>query len=138
MPNRRRRRRVMMPPPMEGFKPFGVPMKDLEPVVLLYEEYEAIRLSDYENLNQEEAAERMEVSRPTFTRIYDRARKNVARAFVEGKAIFIQGGTYVTDDYWFRCQDCNEVMITLKPIRTCRKCSSDNLRQLNRQDHENE
>jgi len=52
MPNRRRHRRVTMPPPMEGFKPFGIPMRELEPVVLLYEEFEAIRLADYENLTQ--------------------------------------------------------------------------------------
>ncbi len=102
MPNRRRSRKVTMPPLMEGFKPFGIPMKDLEPVVLLFEEYEALRLADYENLTQEEAAVRMNVSRPTFTRIYDKARKNIARAFIEGKAILIQGRTYITDDYWYR------------------------------------
>ena len=44
-----------MPPPMEGFKPFGVPMRELESVVLLFEEFEAIRLADYEKLTQEEA-----------------------------------------------------------------------------------
>jgi predicted DNA-binding protein (UPF0251 family) len=38
MPNRRRSRKVTMPPLMEGFKPFGIPMRDLEPVVLLFEE----------------------------------------------------------------------------------------------------
>ncbi|MBN2349178.1 MAG: DUF134 domain-containing protein [Bacteroidales bacterium] len=131
MPNRRRHRRIKMPPLMEGFKPFGIPMHNLEPVVLLYEEYEAIRLADYENLTQEEAAIRMDISRPTFTRLYDKARKNIAKAFIEGKAILIQGGTYITDDYWFRCFDCNEVMITIKPVKQCRKCYSENIKQLN-------
>lgn len=121
----------MMPPPMEGFKPFGVPMRDLEPVVLLYEEFESVRLNDYENLTQEEAAARMNISRPTFTRIYEKARKNIAKAFVEGKAILIQGGNYITDDYWFRCHRCNEVMITMKPLKQCRKCNSDDIIQLN-------
>lgn len=116
---------------MEGFKPFGVPLKNLEPSILLVEEYEAIRLVDYENLIQEEAAERMGISRPTFTRIYDRARKTIAAAFVEGKAILIQGGNYSTDDYWFRCNNCKEVMITLKPINNCRRCHSDNIISLN-------
>jgi len=133
MPNRRRNRRVTMPPPMEGFKPFGIPMRELEPVVLLYEEFEAIRLADYENLTQEEAAKKMNISRPTFTRLYDKARKNIARAFVEGKAIFIQGGTYITDDYWYRCYDCHETMISMKPAKQCRKCDSDNIIQLNKQ-----
>jgi predicted DNA-binding protein (UPF0251 family) len=131
MPNRRRYRRIAMPPPMEGFKPFGVPMRKLEPVVLLYEEYEAIRLADYEKLTQEKAAQKMNISRPTFTRLYDKARKNIAKAFVEGKAIFIQGGNYVTDDYWYRCYNCHETMITMKPAKHCRICNSDNIVQLN-------
>jgi uncharacterized protein len=133
MPNRRRYRKVTMPPPMEGFKPFGIPMRELEPIVLLYEEFEAIRLADYENLTQEEAAAKMNISRPTFTRLYDKARKNIARAFVEGKAIFIQGGTYITDDYWYRCYDCHETMISMKPAKHCRKCDSDNIILLNNQ-----
>lgn len=133
MPNRRRYRRITMPPPMEGFKPFGVPMRELEHVVLLFEEFEAIRLADYENLTQEEAAVKMNISRPTFTRLYDKARKNIARAFVEGKAIFIQGGNYVTDDYWYRCFDCHETMITMKPANHCRTCDSENIIALNDQ-----
>ena len=82
-----------MPPMMEGFKPFGTPMRKLESVVLFSEEYEALRLSDYENLTQEEAAMRMGISRLTFTRLCDRARKNKAKVFVEGKTILIQRGT---------------------------------------------
>ena len=132
MPNRRRFRRIMMPPRMEGFKPFGIPMRNLKSVVLLFEEFEAIRLTDYENLTQAQAARRMNISRPTFTRIYEKARKNIAEAFIEGKAILIQGGHYITDDFWYRCIDCNEVMITLKPITHCRKCDSDNIIQLNK------
>ncbi len=131
MPNKKRQRKVSIPPPMEGFRPFGVPTKELDPVVLLIEEYEAIRLTDYENLTQEEAAEKMNISRPTFTRLYDKARKNIAKAMVEGKAILIQGGSFVTDDYWYKCRDCNEVMIAMKPIERCRKCDSENISQLN-------
>lgn len=127
-----------MPPTMEGFKPFGIPMRELEPVVLLLEEYEAIRLADYENLTQEEAAHKMEISRPTFTRVYDKARKNIAKAFIEGKAIIIQGGTFVTDDFWYRCYNCHETMITMKPAKTCRKCASDNITQLNNQGKDEE
>jgi len=122
-----------MPPPMEGFKPFGAPMRELEPVILLYEEYEAIRLADYENLRQEEASKKMNISRPTFTRLYDKARKNIAKAFIESKAIFIQGGTYVTDDYWYRCYSCHETMVSMKPAKNCRKCDSDDIIQLNDQ-----
>jgi len=131
MPNRTRNRKIAMPPPMEGYKPFGIPMRDLESVVLLFEEFEAIRLSDYENLTQEEAAEKMNISRPTFTRLYDKARKKIAKAFVEGKAILFHGGNYITDDYWYRCQKCNEIMVTMKPVEHCRKCDSDDIKPLN-------
>jgi len=120
-----------MPPRMEGFKPFGIPMRQLESVVLLYEEFEAIRLADYENLTQEEAAKRMNISRPTFTRLYDKARKSVANAFVEGKAIIISGGTFTTEDYWYKCRNCNETMVTLKPEKHCKNCDSDDLQALN-------
>lgn len=118
---------------MEGFKPFGIPLRELESVILLFEEFEAIRLTDYENLTQEEAAEKMNISRPTFTRLYDKARKSIAKAFVEGKAIVINGGNYITDDYWYKCKDCNETMITMKPADHCRTCDSDNITQLNPQ-----
>lgn len=130
MPNKKRIKKVFTPPPMEGFRPFGAPDKDVDPVVLQIEEYEAIRLIDYENLTQEEAAEKMNISRPTFTRLYTLARKNIARAFVDSKSIHIQGGSYETDDYWFKCEDCSEVMITLKPIIQCRKCDSARIIQL--------
>lgn len=131
MPNRKRDRRITMPPPMEGFQPFGIPIGEIESVVLLFEEFEAIRLADYENLTQEEAAKIMNISRPTFTRLYEKARKCVAKAFVEGKSISIEGGNYITENYWYRCQTCNETMITLKPVKQCRKCDSDDILPLN-------
>jgi predicted DNA-binding protein (UPF0251 family) len=131
MPNRRRHRKLTNPPRMEGYKPFGIPMRKLESVILLYEEFEALRLADYENLLHAEAAQRMNISRPTFTRLYDKARKNVARAFVEGKAIVIQGGTFVADDYWYKCGECHETMVTDHPVGHCPECDSDNLTTLN-------
>jgi len=117
---------------MEGFKPFGIPMSDLEPVVLLFEEYEAMRLTDYEGLTQEQSAERMNVSRPTFTRIYEKARRSIAKAFVEGKAIFIEGGNYHTDDYWYRCDGCLKVNISTIKAKKCCYCEKDTLRLLNK------
>jgi len=57
-------RRIQSPPLMSGFKPFGIPRSVTGEVILQYDEYEAIRLLDYEGLLQEEAAERMNVSRP--------------------------------------------------------------------------
>lgn len=100
------------PPVMSGFRPFGIPATQADSVILLFEEYESLRLADYENLSQEEAAERMSVSRPTFARIYDKARKTIAQAFVEGKAIFIEGGNVNFQKDWFRCKKCNHTFVS--------------------------
>jgi len=131
MPRPKRNRVISNPPIMEGFRPFGIPEDDLNPVILLYEEYESIRLSDYEHLTQEEAAKSMHVSRPTFTRIYENARRTIAQAFVEGKAIFIEGGNFHTSDYWYRCNSCKRLIISDAETDTCQYCNSKELRRLN-------
>jgi len=71
------------------FKPCGVPSHSLDTVTLTKDEIEAIRLSDFEGLYQEEAAIKMEVSRPTFGRILNSARTKIADALINGKAIEI-------------------------------------------------
>jgi predicted DNA-binding protein (UPF0251 family) len=116
---------------MEGFKPFGIPIRDLEPEILLYEEYEAFRLCDYEGMTQEQASACMKVSRPTLTRIYEKARRSIARAFVEGKAIFIEGGDFRSEFYWYKCNDCLKVNISKVRRQTCNYCHSKSLRILN-------
>ncbi len=132
MPRPKLNRTIVNPPTMEGFRPFGIAMKDLEPVILLYEEYESIRLSDYEGLTQEQSAQQMNVSRPTFTRIYEKARRAIAKAFVEGKAIFIEGGNYHTDDHWYKCENCLKLNINKEESDSCSYCQSDLLRKLNK------
>jgi uncharacterized protein len=74
------------------FKPIGIPMRDLEEVVMTLDEFEALRLADLEGLYQERAADQMGVSRPTFSRIAESARRKVADALVHGKALRIDGG----------------------------------------------
>ena len=71
-----------------------------------YEEYEAIKLCDYEMMNQDQAARLMAVSRPTLTRIYARARQKVAEAMVLGRQIVIEGGKVYYDSEWFACNRC--------------------------------
>jgi len=102
---------MQTPPMMNGFHPFGAPVQGVKSEILLFEEYESLRLADYDNLTQEEAAERMQVSRPTFARIYDKARKVIAKAFVEGKSIVIEGGNVNFEKDWFRCNKCNSTFI---------------------------
>jgi predicted DNA-binding protein (UPF0251 family) len=78
----------------------------LEETVLTVEELEAIRLKDLEDLDGEQAALRMNVSRPTFQRILDGARAKVAEALVQGKALKIEGGVYNLTKSYFRCPAC--------------------------------
>jgi predicted DNA-binding protein (UPF0251 family) len=108
-PNIRILRRVLNPPIIKGFKPFGpdAGKKDLVPVQLLYEEYEALRLSDYDKCNHHKASVLMGVSRPTFTRIYASALQKIAKAFVEGRQISIEGGKVYFDSDWHHCNECD-------------------------------
>ena len=72
------------------FEPMGGQAE--ESVTLGYDEYETIRLLDYEKFSQEQCAQRMNVSRPTVTRMYEIARQKIADALVNGKRILISGG----------------------------------------------
>lgn len=58
------------------------------------EEFEAVRLKDFEDFDQQEAAEKMGISQPTFHRTLVSARKKIADALVNGKALRIEGGNY--------------------------------------------
>jgi predicted DNA-binding protein (UPF0251 family) len=93
------------PPHFRGFKPIGL-SEENHPVIMNYEEYEAIRLSDYELFGQVESAQVMGVSRPTFARIYESARRKVAQAFVQGKPIVFEGGKVYFDSEWYSCNHC--------------------------------
>ena len=108
-PRPKRGRMMSEPPFVSGFMPEGGDFNPDEVLVLHFEEYEAIKLSDYEYLTQLQASKRLGVSRPTFTRIYDSARKKIAKAFIENKRIVIQGGEVEFEETWYRCLDCNSV-----------------------------
>ena len=69
------------------FKPCGIPVSDLEIVVLEADEVEAIKLAHIDSLYQDQAATKMNISRPTFSRILDSAHKKIAEALIVGKAL---------------------------------------------------
>ncbi|MFA5356089.1 MAG: DUF134 domain-containing protein [Candidatus Omnitrophota bacterium] len=81
-------------PRISQFSPRGRPGRPDE-IELAMDEFEAIRLADFEDLSQEKAAESMKVSQETFSRVLKRAHKTIADAIVHGKIIRIQGGYYV-------------------------------------------
>ncbi len=117
-----KRRTVNNPPMMKGFKPFGIRMCDVEHVTITFEEYESIRLINYEMLSQDSAAKLMSVSRPTFTRIYNKALKLIAKSFVEGRAILIDGGNYHFNKNWYRCKRCFKLIEGLENHKRCENC----------------
>ena len=94
MPRPRKRRLLQRAPREAIYKPAGVPLSGLRRVMLLQEELEALRLADLEGFTQQQAAQRMDVSRSTFQRTVARARRQVALALSEGHALQIEGGTF--------------------------------------------
>ena len=74
------------------FKPQQGPKNFKESVVLTLDEFEAIRLLDYEGVSQIEAAKQMRVHRSTVSRIISSARKKIAQALVEINTLKIEGG----------------------------------------------
>ena len=129
----RRPRKILSPPSIKGFKPYGIG-PDVKPsknsVNLLFEEYEALRLSDYDGLNHHQSSLMMDVSRPTFTRIYAAALQKVATAFVEGRQIVIEGGKVYFDSDWHQCNACECYFSHPHkhlPIEECPLCGSEDI-----------
>jgi predicted DNA-binding protein (UPF0251 family) len=89
MPRPRLCRRIQFNPNITYFKPQGVPMRELEIIELTTEEVEALRLRNIKDLEQEEAAKKMNTSQSTFQRILSSAYKKITEALIEGKAIKI-------------------------------------------------
>jgi predicted DNA-binding protein (UPF0251 family) len=96
-------------PGVTFFKPRGIPLRALEQKTITVDELEAMRLADYLELTQEEVAQKMQVSRPTVTRMLARAHRAVAEALVHGKAICIEGGDYRLGQ---KCGSCGQVAET--------------------------
>ena len=74
------------------FKPLCKPLNKLKGVYLTLDEFEALRLADLEEMKQVDAAKKLRISRPTFSRIVSSARNKIADGLVNIKAICIEGG----------------------------------------------
>lgn len=133
MPRPRCPRRVAAPPRVAYFKPAGVPLRGLEEVALSVDELEALRLADLEGLYQDQAAERMGISRATFARIVEAARRKVATSLVEGRALRIGGGPVAfAGERRFLCAGCRHTWTapfgTGRP-EACPTCASQDFRR---------
>jgi predicted DNA-binding protein (UPF0251 family) len=93
MPRPKKCRHIKCQPNSYYFKPRGIPLIDLEEVVLTIDEFEAIRLADHNGLYHHDAASEMRISRATFGRILAQGRRKVAEALICGKALKIEALT---------------------------------------------
>lgn len=139
----KRIRKIQGIPAISGFTPYGYSgnNKRREAVFLFYEEYESLRLCDYEKLNHLEASTLMGVSRPTLTRIYSSAREKMALAMVEGRKIIIEGGKVALDDEWLFCNSCGCYFNKRNPdekIERCELCGSKEIEEIEKEQAQRE
>ncbi|MCK5034170.1 MAG: DUF134 domain-containing protein [Calditrichia bacterium] len=127
-----RKRLVQKPPQFKNFKPSGIPRKMLKKIELTLDEYEAIRLADYLKLEHLESSQKMKISRPTFTRLIDRARQKVASAIIDGMELIIEGGNVDLENTFNQCRDCGDIQETpiSKQNENCPDCGSENIDDL--------
>jgi len=118
----RKCRRIFFEPEIRYFKPAGKPVCDLEEVNLTLDELEALRLSDLDELYQEEAAEKMNISRQTFGNIIKSAHKKVADSLINSKALKIEGGTVEKAGKSFICCRCRKEFLLAGGENKCPDC----------------
>jgi predicted DNA-binding protein (UPF0251 family) len=121
-------RKISGKPEIRCFKPEKENLDSLEPIEITIDEFEAIRLRDYHNVQQKKSAEIMGISQPTFHRILTSARKKISKALIEGNMIIIIGGEHITDKKKYKCNICGfEWSSPKKEYDKCPDCSSENI-----------
>jgi uncharacterized protein len=124
-------RRIEREPSVTYFKPRGIPLDQLDVMVITLEELETVRLVDLEGMEQEIAAASMGISRRAFWDDLQRARMKIAEALIDGKAIRIDGGSYqVNRKSMLACLDCQNVWeepLRLGGSQRCPRCESANI-----------
>lgn len=121
-------RRIFKEPEIKCFRPHSKSKDNFQFIEITLDEFEALRLSDFQKIKQKKAAEIMGISQPTFHRIIISARFKLSKALVEGKIITIKGGDYIIDKKRYRCSDCGfEWFSPNKEYEKCLDCNSENI-----------
>jgi uncharacterized protein len=124
-------RKISKEPEVRCFKPENENVDSLEPIKITLDEFEAIRLRDYHNIQQIRSAEIMEISQSTFHRILTSARKKISKALIEGNMIIIVGDDYITNKIRYKCNDCGfEWLSKEKEYDQCLECKSKDIEKL--------
>ncbi len=125
MPRPRRFRKILKEPEIRCFKPENENKDPLETIEINIDEYEAIRLRDYHDIQQKKSAEIMGISQPTFHRTLTSARKKIAKALIDGKMLIIVGEDYITNKKRYKCNICDfEWISPEKKYEKCPDCQS--------------
>ncbi len=129
MPRPQYNRIVHEPPMFSSFKPIGARRHDLEQIVLTLDEFEAIRLADQLGFSHSIAAEEMEISRSTFSRLIEKSRKKMADFIIQGRALTIGGGSVHFRMNIIQCKDCGHMFkINFEQnVIECPSCLSKNI-----------
>ncbi len=129
MPRPQNNRIVNEPPLFTEFKPVGVNRPDLDQVLLSLDELEAFRLADKLGFSHANAADEMEISRSTFTRLIEKAREKVADFIINGKMLTVEGGNIHFRKNIIRCNKCGYMFkININNMITeCPACHSHDL-----------
>jgi predicted DNA-binding protein (UPF0251 family) len=132
MPRPKSERIVHTPPIFTEFKPLGIAARLLNKTSFSLDEYEAFRLADHVGLTHAEAAEEMEISRPTFSRLIEQARKKIAQLIINGHLLSIEGGNVHFRKNIIKCVSCGHMFdMGIKTTFTeCPECHSTNLLNL--------
>ncbi len=129
-------RKVSFVPTVKYFTPSMENGDHIKETILKVEELEALRLKDFDGLDQDECAQKMEVSRATFQKILTAAREKVAMGLIKGTAIRIEGGSFTEHICHMECQNCGkiwtescEIMRNYKDKEiVCMECGSNQIR----------
>ncbi|MFX0155863.1 MAG: DUF134 domain-containing protein [Candidatus Hodarchaeota archaeon] len=129
---RRRHRRWVNQPPNNLYFATDPPKSDVS-IILTVAEFEAMRLKHFLGLNQKDAAERMGVSQPTFSRILESAHQKNTLALLQGKEIKVYGGNFEHKPSFrgYGCLNCNheweDPEATKERKVNCVNCNSRNV-----------
>ena len=126
MPRPQYNRIVFEPPLFSDFKPIGATGNDKQKIILTLDEFEAFRLADQQGLTHAMAAEEMEISRSTFSRLIEKARKKVANFLIQGGSLTIEGGSVHFRVNIIQCKACGHLFRIKfdQQITECPECES--------------
>lgn len=124
----RKCRKTFREPNTQCFKPKN--SRNSRPILIGLDEFEAIRLKNYNKLSQKESAEKMNISQPTFHRILASAHFKIAKALIEGKGILIEGGNLEMNKKKYKCKSCDFEWLSEKDYSTCPDCQSEEIHEI--------